>query len=225
MALAFDAVTGANVPVNTTTSITFAHTVTGNETVLYVLVTQWAADQQSIATAVTYNGVSLTLLIDSGFSSANDRVLIFRLVNPSTGANNVIVTFGTAPVNKGGRIYSMSFTGARQTIPDGTPNGAVGSSLNPSVTQTAHPTDFIIDGVSWDATGTPSMTMDADTGRTQRGNAVGNGEGGACSDHELPPASKAMSWTLGASRTWAMASVNIHPSTEPIEVCHLPPLW
>lgn len=211
MAVAFDAVTTAAVPSGTTASLTFSHTDgSGSDRCLTVVVTQWASTITGVPSGVTYAGVALTKVSDSGRGSAGDCVTIWRLVAPATGANNVVVTW-TVPLDKQGRANAVTFTGVDQTTPDGTGATATGTSTAPSATQTTTSGDWIVDGVANDATGAPTLTMSAVSGRVERWNAVSGGERCGGSTHSAPSTSQACAWTLSASKTWAVAALNLHP--------------
>ena len=92
MAIAFDAVTGYTL--SGTTSDTFAHTVTGANTILWVCAQTGSAGTPAIS-GVTYNGVSMTAAASSGVqtgSNANQRIFLYYLVGPATGAHNVVIS-------------------------------------------------------------------------------------------------------------------------------------
>ena len=95
------------------TSLTWAHTCTGSDLILIVTVT---VEQGDRVTGVTYNGVAMT----QGIKAANGvpYLYIYYLVNPATGANNIVVS-----VSSSSDIHaaSASYTGASQTgQPDAT---------------------------------------------------------------------------------------------------------
>lgn len=130
MAIAFDAVaSGTNS--NLSDTLTFAHTCTGSDRILFVAINCNNADNR--ITGVTYNGVSMTV-VDSLVNSAGNSYLdLYVLVGPATGANNIVVTANTNPTNI--TAASISFTGASQTgQPDA--HGTVTSSVASGGTQT-----------------------------------------------------------------------------------------
>ena len=66
----------------------------------YLLVLVWIDSSSSAPTSVTYNGVSLTQVdTPRTFAGANQIVSAWVLAGPSTGANNVVVTYGAAMYN------------------------------------------------------------------------------------------------------------------------------
>lgn len=130
MAIAFDASTdGGSV---SSTSLTYAHTCTGSNGILFVGV---YGDATSI-TGATYAGVAMKLL-SKRTSTSGPAGYVFQLVNPSTGANNVVVSAsGTITIAS----MCASYTGANQSdIEDalavGTQDGVgSGSWTGPSIT-------------------------------------------------------------------------------------------
>lgn len=105
MAIAFDAATDSSV---TGTSLTFSHTCTGSDRVLFVAM-QYVSNT---ITGVTYNGVSMTLEVQR---NGTNRAAIYSLINPATGANNVVVSSSSSQQMQ---ACAMSYTGANQTPAD-----------------------------------------------------------------------------------------------------------
>lgn len=110
MAIAYDAEYGSFTN-SSSGSLTYSHTCTGSDLVLYVM----AATASGVTvTGITYNGVSMTL-VDSytGIGLATDNVYLYILVGPSTGANNIVISAS----GSGSLIYagSSSYTGAAQS--------------------------------------------------------------------------------------------------------------
>lgn len=92
------------------TGTTLAITLGASATALIVFVSQHAGS----TTAVTYNGVSMTL-VRSAVSGGDPRIYCYKLANPSTGASyNVSVT---ASGHSSIGIVAISFTGTDTTDP------------------------------------------------------------------------------------------------------------
>ncbi len=94
------------------TSATWAHTVTGSDTLLIVGINR-GQDLDDV-TSVTYNGVAMTQLgkVDTGSSF----MYLYGLVAAATGANNIVVNWTNS-----GTVYcaAASYTGVSQTgLPD-----------------------------------------------------------------------------------------------------------
>lgn len=106
--LAFDAVTE---DLQDGASITFSHTCTGSDRILYVCCGQNANTET--VTSITYGGVAMTKIIE-GTTSA--YAVIYGLVAPATGANDVVITWSDAPGSGKQAHFAISFTGAHQEI-------------------------------------------------------------------------------------------------------------
>lgn len=72
-------------------SHTFSHTVNSNSNRYLVLVIG-TADNVNAITSVTYNGVAMTSLVSEA-SPAYCTYVVYYLANPSSGSNNVVVTW------------------------------------------------------------------------------------------------------------------------------------
>lgn len=132
MAIAFDAQSVSAYAPNT--SVTWSHTCTGTDRILIVGVYCGTAN----TTTVTYNGVSMTAINSLAMSGAasGQFIKLFYLVNPASGANNVVVSCSA------GDMYGLatSYTGAKQSAqPDSNNTGgnATATSLTVSTTTVA----------------------------------------------------------------------------------------
>lgn len=96
MAIAFDAAVAAQTD---STDPTWSHTCTGSNGLLVV-----TGDAAADYTSITYNSVALTKAV-TVTSALTTRIQIWYLLNPSTGANTIVVTGGN------GRCQSSSYTG------------------------------------------------------------------------------------------------------------------
>lgn len=115
MSIAFDAAVDGGFG-NPVTSLTWAHTCTGANGLLLVVVVGDHPGGHDDITGVTYAGVSLTFVEKSVDSHLDSFVYLYALVGPSTGANNVVVSCTNAHALFGG---SASYTGVSQTgFPD-----------------------------------------------------------------------------------------------------------
>lgn len=156
-----------------------------------------------VSPTATYAGSSMTLIEDSGGSSG---VRIFRINNPSTGAQTISMTFGTAQRRAG---TAVSFTGANLAATFSTAFAA-GLSSSPSVTIASAAGDMVVDFLSQN---TPSSvaSMVAGSSQTERARALF----GATSEHpaltstEPGQTSVTMSWSGGGSASWRLAAINI----------------
>jgi hypothetical protein len=136
MAIAYDsgqwmvAVTGATGMTGT------AHTVTGTNTLLLIGI--WSAVSLT-SPAVTYNGVSMTLIASFNIPSAT-FLHLFGLLSPTTGsAISPIATWSSAGSVKA--IYSASYSGVSQSaLPSVTHNSNVNTATSLSATLTTDST-------------------------------------------------------------------------------------
>lgn len=106
MGIAFDAKTNTSVT-GTASPLTFSHTCTGTDRILFVCA---AVNTGTTVSSMTYAGSSMTL-VGSVTDSAGPVTYLYYIVNPASGANNVVVTASAT-------IYTttaVSYTGAAQS--------------------------------------------------------------------------------------------------------------
>lgn len=135
MAINFDASSSGHYAAGNPTE-TQAHTCTGTSLLLAVVV---LGNTPLNASGVTYNGVAMSQVVTP--SSSNSDASIWVLLNPATGANNIVVTKASGePVG----IFGTSFTGATGY---GATAKADGSSTTPSATvNTSRDAGYVISG-------------------------------------------------------------------------------
>lgn len=121
MAIAFDAVSGAGA-----NSSTLSHTCTGSNLILFAnIIGDLTTDN---LTGVTYAGVAMTY--GSKVQLPGDRwTYLYYLVNPTTGANNIVAS-GLTFCNLGG----LSYTGVNQGALDSVTS--ISTTGNPAVLTT-----------------------------------------------------------------------------------------
>jgi hypothetical protein len=111
MAIAFDA--SSKKFVNNAASLTQAHTCSGVDRVLVVVVNGPESADKMAAGTVTYGGVSMGAPVASSLNSVNYSRM-YVLVNPPAGTANIVVTpSASAYLN----MIAASFTGVDQTTP------------------------------------------------------------------------------------------------------------
>lgn len=130
--LVYDATSsGTALPGN---SITFSHTCSGSNRILLVFISQNSGGSSDIITGVTYNGVSMTR-IDRSNTGVGITVYAYYLVNPTAGANNVVVSASSGSDYL--RAIAVSYTGALQTgQPEGSAKNNNGSTTSLTTTYT-----------------------------------------------------------------------------------------
>ena len=152
-------------------------------------------------TGITYNSDAMTHVATAIQSAGVLRTEIWRLVNPDSGANSVLVTLSAAIDSSLGGS-AMSFTGVDQTTPIGataTAGPDTGTSVSTNLT-TAQNNSWVVDAV------THRNDIDITAGGSQS-NVLEHNNGtstiGGMSTRLAPTAgSYAMSWADGADHQW-----------------------
>ena len=201
-AIAFDA--QSTVAATTGTSLTFAHTTTGTDRMIFA---NYHSDTGSdLITGITYNSVSMTQ-VGSSIRVPSDRYMgMYFLRNPASGSNNVVLTGSSSAAI---RASAISFTGVFQS-------GAIDSSntgTNSSQTGISVSTTSVADN-AW------TMLFAKDNnggvtyaGETMRLNADAGGHAVADSNAPITPAgSTSLSLTSGASANHGAIIVSFAPS-------------
>lgn len=131
----------------TGTSLTFAHTCTGTNLILFVGVNGHTAS--NLITGVTYNGVAMTQIASSPIQVPADRYInLWYLIAPATGAHNVVISASGSAYIAGAAV---SYTGVIQTSPidvDGSNTVASANTLSKSLTTTVDNDWAIMIGVA-----------------------------------------------------------------------------
>lgn len=107
MAIAFDAVV-SNTSI-TATSLTYSHTCTGSNRMLFVAHLSNTGD---FSTGVTYNGVAMTQVSKKQVGVTAAWTYLYALFAPATGANNVVISVSSSTLIYG---TSVSYTGVTQS--------------------------------------------------------------------------------------------------------------
>lgn len=131
MAISLDTSTnGGNA---TATSLTFSHTCSGSNRALFVSIDTDTADNTDYVTGVTYGGVAMTR-IGTFQSQGQGGTYFYGLLNPSSGANDVIVSLSSS---KSVYANAASYRGVRQTgLPDSTNQDAADPTTSLTVNTT-----------------------------------------------------------------------------------------
>lgn len=169
-AIVFDAKSsGSNANV---TTLTVSHTVTGSNTILFVSVGTKDGGGGAAVSGVTYNGVAMTNVSTQNISSAFYQDLWY-LVNPSTGTNNIVASFGGVSADQA-VLSAASYTGVLQISPLTTANTNQNSSANSlsSTITTGVDNSFVVSSVAFDGDGSNQPAVAG--GETQRDTISGN---------------------------------------------------
>lgn len=212
MAIAFDAVTYATG--GTGTSLTFSHTTSGTNRILVVNIFQ-NDNAGDTTTGVTYGGVAMTRVsvVQNTSSPYLSRNYQYILINPTSGANNVVISNTSNNLE----AWALSYTGAKQSSqPDAftTSTGNV-QNFTTTLTTVADNCWTVILGRA----GTGGGSVSAGTGTTARGTVAVNEISGD-SNGALSAGSNSMTLNFSAGAAqWqtnmlsiAPASVNPNPS-------------
>lgn len=109
MAIAYDLATAGGV-VDPGTSLTWSHTCSGSDLLLSVVGLQ--TTNTSKVSGITYDGVAMTAGTFRGTSGTPARGMIqYTLINPSTGAHNVVANFASCTFT----ATAVSYTGCQQS--------------------------------------------------------------------------------------------------------------
>lgn len=204
-AVAFDAITNTNSTGFTSTAFTFSHTTSGSDRGLIVCVANDNTIDQTFT--ATYNGVSMTQVSTQVYgASVPPRVTVFRLENPATGTNDVVLTPSD---NTTFGVAAISFTGVHQTTMTDTAVTATGSTTPITVDVTGSSDGMVIDCAATDITGLVAVAT-VGAGQTSRFNpATSSSYVNAYGSTETGAGAVTMSWAIDQNVPWTTIGVNI----------------
>lgn len=166
MAIAYDNASFQTFTDHSGSTDTVSHT-TGNGSDRLLVVTASAYGSTPVTVSgITYNGVSMTL-IGTKLESTNFRTTMYYLLAPSTGTNNVVVTYTTGDYNTRTCVSVASYTGVEQS---GQPDGSVTASS--ASTSSFTTTSTVTDSGCWLILGAIGLrnNLAGGTGTTRRTN-------------------------------------------------------
>lgn len=203
MAIAFDAVTNNNSA--TATSITYAHTCTGSDRMLFVWVSFSGWD---LVTWVTYAWTSMVQVGKRQQWSTSTYTYLYCLFAPATWANNIVCT---ASGSSSWNTMATSYTGVTQsnTMDASATSSISGAALNFSTNLTT-----IADNC-WSICYTVNnINVFASNSDTRRGTNVGGNI--FDSNSAITPAwSKTMTQTVTGSWSGSVVMASFAPSVSP----------
>lgn len=206
MAIAFDAKSNASFIAQSAGTV--AHTCTGANLVLAVCssVESNVGPTNNPITGITYNSVALTKIRSDQRVDSN-RSEIWYLINPSTGANNIIVTY--TGLTEGGVIGGISLTGVDQNSPlDANAGGTThnGTLITGTITTIAA-NAWVVDSVHG-AASTGTLTGSASQTQRYEDVSAAHCRGGASTNGPIAtPGTVGMTWTASASETEGVISI------------------
>ena len=199
----------------TGSSIRMCHTTSGANRLMLVGVSI-NNDFLETVTSVTYNGVPLDTAgthTHVGGGGDDARVEIWKLVAPSTGTHEVVITFNTG-LTRGAVAGVTTFTGVDQTTPLGTFAGAHATSTLATVAVPSAAGETVFGVVASETPG--GLTPGAPQAEQWNFNVNGDAAAGAGSTQPGGAPTVTTSWTLGGTADyWAIAGVSIKPAPPP----------
>lgn len=192
--LAFDAVSGGDA--TGASSLTFSHTCASNAVLLVAVYVETASASIS---SVTYNGVAMTLQQAGTAGNDGSTLNIYKLTNPASGANNVVVTFSG---NCNSHAISASFIGASGTFTSTSNTGTYSGSplrFSSSISSATDRIVFAVSGINNGINSQVSVVVGTETGSQPSGNKTivgGRAMGDATSTVTWESAVSA--WSVGA---------------------------
>ena len=198
-----DSVTTASGDAN---SFTFSHSVSGTNRLLVVSV---QTSNGIVVDTVTHAGQNLTEFASMTHAGSKPYVSTWRLVAPSTGSNNVVVTLSVGNSDKT-VIGAVSYIGVDQSTPiDGVVTGD-GSSNTITATVTSESNDLVQDVV---ASLSPQQ-ISVGAGQTARWNFEMGGVGASStwggSSTEPGAGTVTMTWGAVGNKEWVIAAFNLN---------------
>lgn len=219
MAIAFDSVqSGVTCATGINASKTFSFNNVAGDIVIVDVFTNTVSAADYV-TGVTYNGVAMTRIYDSGDNGGANHVrnFCYYLVGPATGSNNVVISTNMANAfdNVGGT--ATSYSGAKQTgQPDSFSTSVSSGGSSPLTKSTT-----VVGSNCW-LHGSIAITNNptVGTGTTERAEfASGLYFNTADSNGTVGTGSQSLEWTWSGSLEYAAGVISIAaPVTGPANV-------
>jgi hypothetical protein len=207
---AIDAISTATVS-SGQSSRTFSHTTSGTDRLIIVGISFNNDDLQTVS-SVTYAGQALTK-IGQAVQSDDARVELWYRVAPTTGTNNVVVTF-SAGLNDGGVIGAMTFTGVNQSTPLGTFASATGDSTSASVNVSSATGELVLGVISVEGEDADTVTFGPLQAEHWNITSTPGDDTIAAGDTEAGASTVTISWSISpAADDWAIGAVPIKYAT------------
>lgn len=204
MAIAFDAVSGAQTVGSAHTSQTWSHTCSGSDLILFVIIGTYNSLGGGKISGVTYGGVAMTRYNGEQAQQSNQQVSVYYLLNPSTGANNVVASFASQTYSW---CSAASYSGVSQSgFPDNEVDSTgTGTSISSTITPVASDCWLVMLVMG-------NRQKSASTGATYRGQS-GAGQGTAIADSNgTVSGSTTIAMTQTVSDSWSYRTFSIAPA-------------
>jgi hypothetical protein len=169
------------------TSETWAFTCSSDS-----LLTVFVETDFDASPSATYNGVSMTLVDSQIDNSGSNMISAFKLINPASGSNNIVVSKTNSWVG----ILAASWKNVDTITPTGTTAKTSGNGTSPTVTITSEPADM---GVSVVFGNNPTSF----TGNNNQTVIVGPSFNPGLVDLGYVLGGTALGWTLNTTQSYA----------------------
>ncbi|HJT91850.1 MAG TPA: hypothetical protein VJ777_07895 [Mycobacterium sp.] len=189
-------------------SVTWSHTISGSDRFLLVGCT----NSDTLTWSATYNSVSMgTPIINA---DPNRPLVLWGLVAPATGANNIVVSWTDG--NREPYCIASSYTGVDQSTPYDTPpapTDAGGTSTSLNVTSATN--DMVVDYAVM-SVGVTTLTVTAG-GQTELQQQVGNAAPGNAmgSSYKAGATTTTMSWSWSGFSSYNQWGINLNAAGAP----------
>ena len=200
MAIAYD---NSAQGTTTTNPLTYSHTTAGSDRILFVGVRWYQGDN---LTSVTYAGVAMTQINKRQDNAGNNAyTYLYYLINPASGANNVVVT-GTGNPNIRIDSVSASYTGADQSAQPDSSNSQSSTSSTMTMSTTVVASNCWLVGISSNFRATSPGA-----GTTERQEIAGDPFAIDDSNGTVGTGSQSLQWTQTDSTISAQHIASIFP--------------
>ena len=205
------AVDNASSGTTASSSITISHTTGSGSDRLMLVGVSINNDGYESVSSVTWKGTENLTRVGYLANSDDARVEIWRLIAPSTGTGNVVVTF-SADLSREAVVGVVTFTGVDQDTPLGTFASASGNSSSPATVNVPSEEGELVFGV----VSAEYNSVTTGPGQTERWNRNISGDGstnGAGSTEAGAAPTVQTSWTINPDYNhWVVGGVSIKPS-------------
>ncbi|HEX9895911.1 MAG TPA: hypothetical protein VGA78_18410, partial [Gemmatimonadales bacterium] len=219
-AISFQSGSQGNTGDNQVGSLTVSHTVSssGTNKVLVVGVNIYHATSGTMASvaSMTYAGQPMTFLAtaidNAAFGSNRIRSELWYIKDPTTGTNDVFMTFD---INCRAVAGAITFTGVDQTTPFGSAGTNGGNDTTPTVTLSSAAGELVVDTVGIRNIATNTVTLTAGANQTERYNdrtGIDDTNSVGAGSEEAGAGSVTMSWTSSEARLWAIVAAPLKPA-------------
>jgi uncharacterized repeat protein (TIGR01451 family) len=209
--------TGSNTSVGVGGTLSFAHTPgVGTNRLLLVSIglgntTSTDTSAPGVVTGVTFGGVAMTQ-VDIRYAGAV-RMYVYRLVNPPSGAGNVVVSIGTKTSSVS--ASATTFNGVNQDNPLGAASGSTATSgTSLSTTYYSAANEVIYSTAAIDEGSLINQSISTNAGQTQLAVNSGFNFVSTATSIKAGAPSVTLSYNGGSSEEWVVSAVSLKPAPD-----------